>query len=278
MPTSSVRDRAQGGLAWREAGTGDVALFLHGLGGSRTAWEPQLLALSDVRRCVAWDMPGYGESAPHRDLSFETIADAVCDLVDVLGVDSVDVVGLSFGGMHALHAVLRHPGRFRSMVLADTSAVFGGDGTDAAEWIAGRTASLDDGNTPADIAGAVLRAIAAPGFDGANLAMAEAAFSRITSDGLRAACRCLVTHDVRDRLGEISMPTLVVVGELDQETPPAYSEELAAGIAGSTLRVIEGAGHLTPAEAPQRFNELVRTFWCTTGSLQTTATERNGHR
>jgi pimeloyl-ACP methyl ester carboxylesterase len=278
MPTSRVRDRAQGGLAWREAGTGDVALFLHGLGGSRTAWESQLSALGDVRRCVAWDMPGYGESAPHRDLSFETIADAVCDLVDVLGVDSVDVVGLSFGGMHALHAVLRHPGRFRSMVLADTSAVFGGDGTDAAEWIAGRTASLDDGNTPADIAGAVLRAIAAPGFDGANLAMAEAAFSRITSDGLRAACRCLVTHDVRDRLGEISMPTLVVVGELDQETPPAYSEELAAGIAGSTLRVIEGAGHLTPAEAPQRFNELVRTFWCTTGSLQTTATERNGHR
>jgi pimeloyl-ACP methyl ester carboxylesterase len=264
MATSSLCDRVRGGLAWREAGTGEVALFLHGLGGSRIAWEPQLAALSDARRCVAWEMPGYGDSVPLLPLTFEGIADAVRDLIDALGVERVDVVGLSFGGMHALHAVLRHPARFRSLVLADTSAVFGADGTDPAEWVTARTAGVDAGRHPADDAATVVRAIAAPGFDGANFAIAEAAFSRITPDGLRAACRCLVTHDVRARLGEISLPTLVVVGELDVETPPAYSRALAAGIAGATLRVIPGVGHLTPCEAPDQFNDLVRRFWTIT--------------
>lgn len=264
MATSSLCDRVHGGLAWREAGTGDVALFLHGLGGSRTAWEPQLAALSAVRRCVAWDMPGYGDSDPLVPLTFEALADAVRDLVDALGADRVDLVGLSLGGMQALHTAIRHPDRVRSLVLADTSAVFGADGTDPEAWIAARTAGVDAGRRPADDAAAVVRAIAAPGFAGAAFARAEAAFDRIPPDGLRAACRCLVTHDVRDRLAGIAAPTLVVVGELDRETPPAYSEVLAAGIPGAVLEVLPGVGHLTPCEAPDRFNELVREFWAAT--------------
>jgi 3-oxoadipate enol-lactonase len=65
---------------------------------------------------------------------------------------------------------------------------------------------------------------------------------------------------VHDRLGEIGVPTLVIVGELDIETPVAYAETLAAGIPDAELRVIPGAGHLTPAEAPTEFNALVRRF------------------
>ena len=94
--------------------------------GSRTAWEPQLEALSDRWRCVAWDMPGYGGSAPISPLTFEAIADAVAELFDRLGVEAAHLCGLSFGGHHALHTALRHPSRVRSLVLANTSAAFGG--------------------------------------------------------------------------------------------------------------------------------------------------------
>jgi 3-oxoadipate enol-lactonase len=259
-----ISDHVLNRCSWRESGAGDVALFLHGLGGSRTAWEPQLVGLADVRRCVAWDAPGYGDAAPVHPMTFEALADAVRDLVDVLDVASVDLVGLSFGGMQALHTALRHPSRVRSLVLADTSAVFGADGTDPASWIAARTASLDAGSTPADIAAPVLRAIAGPDFGGDELDMLVAAFARITAEGLRAACHCLVTHDVTDRLGEIAVPTLVVLGELDEETPLAYSEALVAGIPGSTLHVVPGVGHLTPSEAPEAFNDLLGGFWATT--------------
>ena len=62
----------------------------------------------------------------------------------------------------------------------------------------------------------------------------------------------------RARLGEIAAPTLVVVGELDEETPPAYSEAIAAGIPGARLEVIAGAGHYTSFEAPDALNALLR--------------------
>lgn len=253
--------------AWREAGDGDVVLFLHGLGGSRTAWEPQLEALSDRWRCVAWDMPGYGGSAPISPLAFEAIADSVAALLDRLGVEAAHLCGLSFGGHHALHTALRHPHRVRSLVLANTSAAFGGDGTDPEEWISLRTAPLDAGLSLADIADDVIAAIAAPGFEGVERDRAAAAMARIPNEGFRAACRLLPTHDVRHRLPEIHRPTLVIVGELDEETPPAYAAELHSGISNSRLEMIPAAGHLSPAEAPEAFNDLVRQFW---GSLPAT--------
>ena len=249
-----------GAIAWREAGEGDVVLFLHGLGGSRIAWEPQIEALSDRWRCVAWDMPGYGASAPISPLTFEAIADAIAGLLDRLGVESAHLCGLSFGGHHALHTALRIPHRVRSLVLADTSAAFGGDGTDSDEWHRARTAPLDAGLNLADIADDVIAAIAAPGFNGPELDRTAAAMARIPSAGFRAASGLLTTHDVRHRLGEITAPTLVMVGELDEETPPAYAAEIAEGIPDSRLEVIPGAGHLSPSEAPAIFNRLVSEF------------------
>ena len=249
-----------GAIAWREAGEGDVVLFLHGLGGSRIAWEPQIEALCDRWRCVAWDMPGYGGSSPVSPLTFEAIADAIAELLDRLGVESAHLCGLSFGGHHALHTALRHPYRVRSLVLANTSAAFGGDGTDPNDWRRLRTAPLDAGLTLADIADDVISSIAAPGFRGVERNRTAAAMARIPEEGFRAACELLPYHNVRHRLGEITAPTLVTVGELDEETPPAYATELAEGIPNSRLEVISGAGHLSPAEAPDVFNQLVGQF------------------
>ena len=261
-----VRD-VDGAISWREAGDGDVVLFLHGLGGSRTAWEPQIEALSERWRCVAWDMPGYGASAPVSPLTFEAIADAVAGLLDQLGTDAAHLCGLSFGGHHALHTALHHPYRVRSLVLADTSAAFGGDGTDPDEWRRLQTAPLDAGLSLADIADEVIAGITAPGFEGAERDRTAAAFARIPAAGFRAACQLLPSHDVRNRLSEIQATTLVIVGELDEETPPAYAAELDEGIQNSRLEVVPAAGHLSPAEAPDVFNRLVGQFL---GSLPAT--------
>lgn len=249
-----------GSIASRASGAGQPVLFLHGLGGSSTAWEPQLEDLGDTFRCIAWDLPGYGDSEPIVPLTFPAIADAAARLLDELRIDRADVVGLSFGGQQALHLALRHPDRIRRLVLADTSACFGADGTDVDEWKRLRLGPLDAGVTPAAMAAGVVDAITAPGFGGRERERAIAAFARIPPAGLRAAVECLPTHDVTDRLGEITAPTLVIVGALDHETPIPYAETLAAGIPVAELRVIGGAGHLTPAEAPAEFNAAVRSF------------------
>lgn len=253
-------DHLDGPIAWREAGDGPPVLFLHGLGGSRLAWEPQLESLSDRFRCIAWDLPGYGASEPLPELTFPAIVDAIVRLLDTVGVARVDVVGLSFGGQQALHLALTHPDRVGRLVLTDTSARFGADGTDPEAWMRLRLDPLDNGVTPADMAAPVLDSISAPGWAGPERERAIHAFRQIPSDGLRAAVRCLPSHDVTDRLGKITARTLVVVGELDEETPVAYAETLRDGIADSRLVIVPLAGHLTPSEMPHEFNTTVRAF------------------
>ncbi|MEM9203610.1 MAG: alpha/beta fold hydrolase, partial [Actinomycetota bacterium] len=195
-------------VAWREAGPpdGDVVLFLHGLGMTRTGWDSQLAALADRWRCVAWDMPGYGASpALDEPLTFAAIADSVAALLDTLDADGAHLVGLSFGGMHALHTALRHPTRVRSLTLADTSPAFGLDGVTTREgWVRARLAALDAGATPADIAPAVLDAISGPGFTGEPFEAAVASMSRIDAEGLRTAVHLLPDHDVQGRGSEIT--------------------------------------------------------------------------
>jgi len=251
-----IRD-VDGPIAWCEAGTGPPILFLHGLGMTRTGWDAQLEDLADRWRCVAWDMPGYGASAPLDGLSLEAAADAAATLAAELG-GPVHVVGLSMGGMVALQLALRHPQAVRSLVLCDTSPAFGLDGTDPDAWRAARLAPLDAGARVEDFAEPVLRAVMAPDADPAAIRAAVDSMLRVPVAGLRQAIAALPDHDVRARLGEIAVPTLVVVGELDEETPLAYAEALARGIPGARLEVIPGVGHYTPLEAPAVLNALLR--------------------
>lgn len=252
-------------IAWREAGPadGDVVLLLHGMGGSRIAWDPQLVALSAAGlRCAAWDMPGYGASAaPDAPLTFSLLADAVVAWMDAMAVPVAHVVGLSLGGMIAQHVALRAPQRVRSLALLDTSPAFGLDGETTAEsWIEQRLAPMRDGATPASMADRVLRSIMSADASDSAVAAAVAAMSRITNDALAAAVRCLVTHDVRAELPSVQVPTLVLVGEHDRETPLPYSTFIAEAIPGARLDVVPGAGHISNLEAPEIVNRHLLGF------------------
>lgn len=209
-------------------------------------------------------MPGYGDSDLLRPLTWEGIADRLVGLLDQLQVATVDLVGLSFGGMHALHTALRHPERVRRLVLADSSPAFGMDGTDADVWMRSRLDPLNAGVSLADAAPAIVDAITASPLTGLIREEVVGAFGEIPVEGFRAAVECLPTNDVRPQLGDIGQPTLVIVGELDEETPVDYARILADGINRSRLEIIEGVGHLSPSEAPARFNGLVTDFLSST--------------
>jgi pimeloyl-ACP methyl ester carboxylesterase len=247
-------------VAWREAGSGPVALFLHGLGGSRTSWDDQLRALGHQRRCVAWDMPGYGASAGS-PTSLDDLADAAAGLIAELGVQQADVVGLSLGGMVALHLALRHPDVVRSLALLDTSPAFGLDGTTAQEWLHDRFAPLDAGATMASLADRVIPALVGPSCSPERLADAVAAMRRVPVEAFRAACHALVDHDVRSSLSAITQPCAVMVGEQDRETPVPYARALADGIPRATLDVVPGAGHLLNVEDPDAVAGRLTELW-----------------
>ncbi len=261
MMTSSVSPAERTGrrLAWREAGVGETpVVFLHGLGGSRLAWEPQLTALAPRFRAVAWDMPGYGRSAAPTDpLTFASLAAAVIELADELGAERIHLVGLSLGGMIAQYVAASHRERLASLALLSTSPKFGLDGTLPADWRAARLAPLNAGQEPIDFADRVLGAISGPNVTAEALAHQRMAMAEVTGDAMRRAIDCIVTHDSRPLLPTITVPTLCLVGELDDETPPAYSQYIADRIPGARLDVIPAAGHLLSAEVPEVVNRLL---------------------
>ena len=188
------------------------------------------------------------------------IADAVVQLLDDLGVAQATLVGESFGGMHALHTAIHYPDRVARLVLTNTSPAFGIDGTSAEEWQAARLGPLDAGQQPSDFAEAVLSSIAGPELSDEAMKMLVSAFGRISADALRASVECLPSNDVRGDLASIEVPSLVIAGELDEETPVSYAKTLADGLPNARLVVLARVGHLAASEAPSRFNELVRGF------------------
>jgi len=247
------------GFAWRERGNGELVVFLHGLGGSRISWDPQLDAIGTTRRAAAWDLPGYGDAAPLADhpVTFRALATAAHRWIAELGAARAHVVGISMGGMIAQYLAAWHPTIVRSLTLLSSSPAFGLDGTQPQVWQAARLAPLDQGLEPADFAERVLRSIAGPHISPEALEAQRAAMARVSAAALRTSIECLVSHDSRPLLATITAPTLVLVGALDEETPPSYSQQLADRIPGATLTVVPGAGHLLNAEAPDAVNELI---------------------
>lgn len=259
---AGVRDVDATPTGWREAGSGKVALFLHGLGGSRVAWRPQLSGpLPTWRRCIAWDAPGYGVSAPVDSPSFNQYAQRAVDLMDELAPNAqIDVVGMSFGGMIAQYMAAQAPHRIRSLTLLCTSPKFGLDGTDPDEWRQARLSGLEQFGSPAAAAPAVLSALTA---DPQVVPEAVEAMSRVPMAGLMDALATITTHDTRGLLPTVLTPTLVLVGDKDDETPVPYAQAIVEAMPNARLQVIPGAGHLLNLEAPDEVNEAIKSHWIT---------------
>jgi pimeloyl-ACP methyl ester carboxylesterase len=248
-------------MAWRSSGSAGAppAVFIHGLGGSRLSWEPQLDGLADLRQCLACDLPGYGKSAGLPG-PLPELASLIADWIASLGGGPADVVGLSFGGMVAQHLALNHPAAVRTLALLDTSPAFGFDGvTTPEEWLATRVSPAPD--TAAPDTDRIIAGIVGPDCPGEVRDAAAAIMRAVPAATLAAACRALVGHDTRDRLPRVSAPTLVMVGAEDTETPESYARAIAERIPGARLVVVPGAGHLLNVEAPEVVNDELRRLW-----------------
>lgn len=244
-----------------ERGAGPAVIFLHGIGGDAESWLPELEALADRCRAIAWDMPGYGGSPALPGMTFPALADAVKDLLGKLGIERAHLVGHSIGGMVALEFAARFPGRVASLVLYATSPAFGKpDGDWQREFLKARLAPLDAGGRMADLAPSIVQSLVGDNPDPDGIARATAAMARVPEAAYRAAMQCLVTFDRRDALAGIAFPVLVLAGEKDDNAPAAMMERMAAKISGARFRVIPGAGHLAHFERPEAFRAELDAF------------------
>jgi len=229
---------------------GETLVLLHGFAGTGRGWDPVVGELGRERyTAVAPDLRGHGSQAGARPVGFEAIG------ADVLAAapDRFALGGYSMGGRIALSVALAAPERVSRLVLVATTAGIEDEG-DRAERRAA-DARLADQLEAGGIDAFADRWLAQPLFardDEATQRLARDDIARNEPAGLAAALRGAGTGAMAplwSRLGELTMPVLVLVGEHDAKFT-AIGERLAAAIPGAALDIVPGAGHALPRAAP----------------------------
>lgn len=248
--------------AFSTLGGGQTVLMLHGIGGGHLAFAPQVETFASAGyRAVAWDMPGYGHSAPIEPYTFKGLAQSCVALIESLKCPDVILVGHSMGGMVAQEVVARRPELVSKLVLCGTSPSFGKpDGDWQREFIAQRTAPLDAGKTMADLAELLVPQMVGPGALPEGVRLATHCMAQVPAATYRRALECIVTFDRRASLPQVRVPTLLLAGAHDRNAPPAVMKKMAQAIPHSTFLEMKGVGHLMNLEAPDDFDGLVLNF------------------
>lgn len=225
-------------------------------------WDRQLLALAGSRRVLRYDSRGHGGSAvPDGPYGFTEMADDVAGLMDVLGIDRADLVGVSMGGMTGMALAIHYPDRLGKLVCCDARA--DAPAPYKAIWD-GNIAKLHADGMAA-LAGPTMERWFTEGFRKADaneriLRLVTEMISATPAKGYELAARCLQSLDLLSRLGEIACPTLYVVGEHDPAAPIAVMQDMADRTPGARLAVLPDAAHLSNIEQPQAFTETVSAF------------------
>jgi pimeloyl-ACP methyl ester carboxylesterase len=278
MPTKRSVATTSGRIAYAEAGSGPVALFVHGVLLNGHLWRHQLAALSDVRRCIAVDLLAHGDTeiAPDQDVSVTANARMLREVVDVLGIDKVDLIGNDSGGGIAQIFAASNASRVRSLTLTDCDV---------------------HDNWPPEAFKPFLEMAAAGGLRGTLDAMladknvyrsAEAlgpAYEhpdQVPDETIEAYLRPLVATEQRTRdfqrfladfdckhtvavepqLRQLDAPTLIVWGTDDIYFDVRWSHWLAKTIPGTRKRIeFEGARIFFPEERAADFNRELRSHW-----------------
>ena len=234
-------------LHHRVEGEGDCVVVLSGsLGSTLDMWDAQVPALVERFRVLRYDHPGHGGSDLLDVRSVAGLAQGVVELLDELGVERASFCGLSLGGAVGMRLALDAPDRLDRLVLCATSMRFA-----TPEFWDDRAHTVRDQGVEA-VADAVLERWFTPGFG--DVRRYREMLVSTPREGYARCCDALRDWDVRGKLGDVALPTLVVAGEDDPSTPLPDLEAIADEIPGARLVVLEHARHLANVERADEFN------------------------
>lgn len=233
----------------------DPLILIHGAGGSSLHWPPDVRHLPGVSS-LAIDLPGHGESLGEEKASIEAYSDAVLSFLDQMEINQVLLAGHSMGGAIAMRMSLDHPARVKGLILVGSGAK-----------LRVHPELLEDcrrEETYPEVISQLLAWSFSPAADQNLVRLAGKRMQDLPPSVLLADFKACDAFDIREQVGEISQPTLIICGEDDQMTPVRYSQYLAEKIQGSRLEIIPGAGHMVMLEKPRIVADLISEF---TGGL-----------
>jgi 3-oxoadipate enol-lactonase len=255
-------------IAVDHMGSGELLVFLHGIGGNRRNWHGNLPAFAEHWHAVAWDARGYGDSDDYDGpLTFSDFAHDVARVLDHFGARKAHIVGLSMGGRIALDFAALHADRLLTLTLCDTHRGFSHFSEEKRrEFIRMRKEPLEKGGEPKDIAAPVARTLAGPNASRASFDALVDSMSRLHKASYIKTIEASAMAGNHGALSDIRVPTHVIVGSEDRLTTPDMCRELAGMIPGARFTVIDDAGHLVNIEKPAEFNAEAIAFILAAGA------------
>lgn len=236
-----------------------VVCFTHSLSSDSGMWAEQMPGLIAAGyRVLRLDMRGHGGSDPVAgDYTMEALADDAAACLDTLGIQRVQYVGLSIGGMIGQAFAIKYPDRMISAMLCDTMPAT----PDGAEGSWGpRLKAVRDANSVAPLADPTMERWFTDAYKPRNLRRWQQIRETIagtTPAGYLGCGQAILNFDFRDALPDIKTPTLVVCGDQDEGTPPAGNKLIAEKVPGGHYEEIAGARHFPNVEQADAFNALM---------------------
>ena len=245
---------------YQVTGEGAVTVFLlHGIYGSKDYWRHQTGRLTARGyRVVAWDAPGYGLSPLPDAFSFDVVAEAGARLIEAVGSERNVLHGHSMGGQITPRIRMKIPERVHGIVISSTIGYFGNrTKEEQEEFVRKRTAPPPPGTDPVTANMMVVNSMLGPTSSGPEVDLVREWASRTPPETVKAAVKAVQTWPEADAIAgfkAISVPTLLVAGEVDQVGHPAGMKRVAGMIASCEFGVVAGSGHYPWAENPVEFN------------------------
>jgi 3-oxoadipate enol-lactonase len=237
-----------------------MVMLSHSLGSSLLMWNPQMKALEPHFHVLRYDSRGHGKSeAPPGVYTLELLGEDAIALLDALEIEKVHWVGLSMGGMIGQSVALNYPKRLRSLALCDTAATIA---PEAQPLWQERIDAVREKGIESQVEFTMERWFT-PSFLKSNSYMLGVIRKEFLATPLRGYLGC--SEAIRklnhlDRLSEIMIPTLIMVGEDDPGTPVSASQGMHRRISNSKLVIIKSARHLSNVEQPEVFNTNLTMF------------------
>jgi pimeloyl-ACP methyl ester carboxylesterase len=225
-------------------------------------WQEQLMAFADTHRVIAYDIRGHGHShSGSMEFSISQFGDDLVLLMDALAIDRAILCGLSMGGYIALSVLENFPQRISALVLCDTQCIADSPETRDRRMRTIGSIRLSGIITYADEMITNLFAKASFTTKPAAVAFIKKIILGTSSDTVTKTLWALASRsDTCSILPTIKVPTLVVVGKEDKITPVEAAQKMQELTPGSSLEIIDGAGHLSNLENPEAFNAVLKRF------------------
>jgi 3-oxoadipate enol-lactonase len=240
--------------------SGPVITTSNSLASNLSMWDPQVPALASRYRILRYDTRGHGGTdAPPGPYSLEELTEDVHALLQALGIARTHFIGLSMGGMIGQIMALKYPHMLQSVVLCDTMSRVPSEAKPM--WDERIHTAETRGMEPL-IEPTIARWFTAPFREGRPDVIEKVRTMIRTTPprGYAGCCHAIAALNLTERLKEIALPTLIVVGEDDPGTPVAASRVIHEQIKGSELVILKSAAHLSNLEQPEAFNQALTAF------------------